>query len=53
MTFFKPLFQLGVLSVLTALMCLGLIELLQTNPLYSLIFLFVCTLAILLTVDAL
>ncbi len=53
MVFLKPLLQLGMLFVLTSLMCLALIELLPANPLVSLVFFAVSTLTIILTVDAL
>ena len=52
MVLLKPLLQLGMLFILTSLMCLGLIELLPANPLCGLVFFVVSILAILLTVDA-
>jgi hypothetical protein len=52
MVLLKPLLQLGMLFVLTSLMCLALIELLPANPLCGLVFFVVSILAILLTVDA-
>lgn len=53
MVLFKPLLRLGVLFMLTALLCFALVECLQSNPLCSLGFLFAGTLAVILTVDAL
>lgn len=53
MAFFKPLFQLGILFLLTALMCLVLINLLQITPLCSVGFFCIGMITIILTVDAL
>ncbi|MBC7972770.1 MAG: hypothetical protein H7Z11_22055 [Verrucomicrobia bacterium] len=53
MTFFKPLLQVGMIFLLTALLCAVLVELLQASPLCSIGFFFIGTLAVVLTVDAL
>lgn len=53
MAFFKPLFQLGMLFLLTALMCLVLVNLLPESPLCGVGFLCIGTMAVILTVDAL
>jgi hypothetical protein len=53
MAFFKPLFQLGMLFLLTALMCFVLLNLLQITPLCGVGFFCVGTMAVILTVDAL
>ncbi|WP_181357436.1 hypothetical protein [Stenomitos frigidus] len=53
MAFFKPLFQLGMLFVLTALTCWVLVNFLQASPLCGIGFFCASMMAILLTVDAL
>lgn len=53
MSFFKPGLIIGMLFVLTSGMCWMLVELLQVNPLCSLGFLIVGSMAVVLAVDAL
>jgi hypothetical protein len=53
MAFLRPLFQLGMLFLLTSLMCLVLVNLLPASPLCGVGVLCIGTIAVILTVDAL